>query len=133
MVKTKRRGRPPVKGKRINLKAMMDDLTQPWQLITINWYGGEKKTLACSNFTCLWYHAGELPLPLLIVRVKTPDGKNEAEVFFSTDENNLPVQIINWFVLRWNIKVTFAETRMHLGVETQRQWSDNAIQRCTLS
>ena len=49
----------------------------------------------------------------------------------STDENNLPVQIINWFVLRWNIEVTFAETRMHLGVETQRQWSDNAIQRCT--
>ena len=63
--------------------------------------------------------------------VKTPDGKNKAEVFFSTDENNLPIQIINWFVLRWNIEVTFAETRMHLGIETQRQWSDNAIQRCT--
>lgn len=130
-VKPKRRGRPPVKGKRIDLKAMVDDVTQPWQLITVNWYGGEQKTLECLNFTCLWYHAGELPLPLRIVLVKTPDGKNKAEVFFSTDENNLPVQIINWFVLRWNIEVTFAETRMHLGVETQRQWSDNAIQRCT--
>jgi len=59
------------------------------------------------------------------------DWTRQAEVFFSTDENNLPVQNINWFVLRWNIEVTLAETRMHLGVETQRQWSDNAIQRCT--
>jgi len=110
---------------------MVDDLTPPWQLITVNWYGSKQKTLECLNFTCLWYHAGELPLPLRIVLVKTPDGKSKALVFFSTDENNLPVQIINWFVLPWNIEVTFAETRMHLSVETQRQWSDNAIQRCT--
>ena len=41
------------------------------------------------------------------------------------------MKIINWFVLRWNIEVTFFETRAHLGVETQRQWSDNAIQRST--
>jgi len=65
------------------------------------------------------------------VLVKTPNGKNIAETFFSTDVNNSPLQIINWFVLRWNIEVTFEETRLHLGVETQRQWSDNAIQRTT--
>lgn len=130
-VKTKRLGRPPVKGKRIALKALVDDLTQPWQSITVNWYGGEQKTLECLSFTCLWYHAGKLPLPLRIVLVKTPDGKNKAQAFFSTDLKNTPAQIISWFVLRWNIEVTFAETRMHLGVETQRQWSDNAIQRCT--
>jgi len=42
-----------------------------------------------------------------------------------------PTQIINYFVLRWNIEVTFEETRAHLGVETQRQWSDKAIARTT--
>jgi hypothetical protein len=130
-VKPKRRGRPSVKGKRINLKAVLDDSMQPWQSITVNWYGGVQKTLECLSFTCLWYHAGKLPLPLRIVLVKTPGGKNNAEVFFSTDLKNTPAQIISWFVLRWNIEVTFAETRMHLGVETQRQWSDKAIQRCT--
>ena len=36
-----------------------------------------------------------------------------------------------WFVLRWNIEVTFQESRANLGIETQRQWSDNAIQRTT--
>jgi hypothetical protein len=64
-------------------------------------------------------------------RFKTPDGKNVAETFFRTGINNEPVQIINRFILRWNIEVTFEETRAHLGVETQRQWSDKAIQRST--
>lgn len=32
---------------------------------------------------------------------------------------------------RWSVEVTFAEVRRHLGVETQRQWSDLAIARTT--
>ena len=128
-----KRGRKPVKGKRINLKALLNDSTQTWQSLTFNWYGGEQKTIECLSFICLWYHAGKLPLTVRIVLVKTPNGKNIAETFFSTNVNNSPLQIINWFVLRWNIEVTFEETRSHLGVETQRQWSDNAIQRTTPS
>jgi len=31
----------------------------------------------------------------------------------------------------WVIEATFAEARRHLGVETQRQWSDLAILRAT--
>ena len=49
----------------------------------------------------------------------------------STDIDLKPIQIINNFVLRWNIEVTFEESRAHLGVETQRQWSDKAIARTT--
>lgn len=40
-------------------------------------------------------------------------------------------QIVEWFVLRWALEVTFHEVRAHLGVETQRQWSDLAILRTT--
>jgi hypothetical protein len=29
--------------------------------------------------------------------------------------------------LRWNVEVTFDESRRHLGVETQRQWSDPVV------
>ena len=32
---------------------------------------------------------------------------------------------------RWRVEVTFREARDHLGVETQRQWSDRAIARTT--
>lgn len=125
------RGRKPIKGKRINLKSLLEDSMQDWQTLTVNWYGCEPKIIECLSFVCLWYHAGESPLPLRIVLVKTPGGKNSAETFFSTDVNDEPTQIINRFVFRWNIEVTFEETRAHLGVETQRQWSDKAIQRAT--
>ena len=125
------RGRKPIKGKRINLQTLLADSMQDWQTLTVNWYGGEPKIIECLSFVCLWYHAGESPLPLRIVLVKTPDGKNSAETFFSTDINDEPTQIINRFVFRWNIEVTFEETRSHLGVETQRQWSNKAIQRAT--
>jgi hypothetical protein len=46
-----------------------------------------------------------------------------------TDLTATATQIIEWFVPRWNIEVTFEELRAHLGVETQRQWSDRAIGR----
>jgi hypothetical protein len=32
--------------------------------------------------------------------------------------------------MRWSVEVTFQECRAHLGLETQRQWADLAIQ-CT--
>lgn len=32
---------------------------------------------------------------------------------------------------RWSLEVTFEEGRAHLGIETQRQWSDLAIERAT--
>ena len=127
----KKLGRKPVKGKRIQLKALLNDPKQSWQIDTVDWYGGETRQIEYLTFTCLWYHAGFTPVTLRIVLVKTPGGKNEAEAFFSTDINLKPIQIIRYFVLRWNIEVTFEETRAHLGVETQRQWSDKAIARAT--
>ena len=32
---------------------------------------------------------------------------------------------------RWSLEVTFEESRAHVGIETQRQWSDLAIERST--
>ncbi len=51
----------------------------------------------------------------------------------STNTDLDPVEIITFYVRRWQIEVTFAETRAHLGVETQRQWNDKAILRTTPS
>ena len=126
----KKLGRKPIKGKRIQLKELLNS-TQAWQCETVNWYGSETRQIEYLTFTCLWYHAGFTPVTLRIVLVKTPGGKNEAEAFFSTDISLKPTQIVQYFVLRWNIEVTFEETRAHLGVETQRQWSDKAIARTT--
>lgn len=48
-----------------------------------------------------------------------------------TDQDTTPDQIVAWFVLRWQLEVTLEETRRHLGIETQRQGSELAIQRTT--
>ena len=48
-----------------------------------------------------------------------------------TDPAADPTQILGWFVLRWQLEVNFQEVRTHLGVETKRQWSDQAIARTT--
>jgi len=53
------------------------------------------------------------------------------EAFFCTDLDATPVDILQWVVMRWSLEVTFEEGRAHLGLETQRQWSDQAIARTT--
>ena len=118
----------PNKGKRIKLSSLLGDSNQKWLSTPVKWYGGEKRLIDYITFECLWYRSGSgyPPIKLRVVLVKTK-GKNKAEVFFSTDTSMLPEQIINYYVLRWNIEVTFEETRAHLGIETQRQWSDKAI------
>ncbi len=124
-------GRHREKGDRvISLKELASDKTQAWREADIDWYGSEKKFVRLLSGIHLWYSSGEKPLPIRWVLVFDPD-KNEAEAFFSTDLQLSPEQIVHFFVLRWNIEVTFAEARAHLGMETQRQWSDKAIARTT--
>ena len=70
-------------------------------------------------------------MPVRWVLVRDPAGKFEPQAFLCTDQAADPVAILQLFVRRWSVEVTFAEVRRHLGVETQRQWSDLAIARTT--
>lgn len=56
-------------------------------------------------------------------RAAAPADPLTAEAFFTTNLILLPARVIDWFVWRWSIEVTFAKVRRHLGVETQRQWA----------
>jgi len=123
-------GRRREKGKRFTALKQLAADTQAWRDTFITWYDGETKQVRILSGINLWYSPGEKPLLIRWVLVFDPD-KNTTEAFFSTDIKLEPEQIVNYFVLRWNIEVTFFETRTHLGVETQRQWSDKAIARTT--
>jgi len=81
--------------------------------------------------TALWYHAGVPPVPIRWVLVRDPSGEHEPSAFLSTNLDATPATILGWFVSRWRVETTFQEVRAHLGVETQRQWSDLAILRTT--
>jgi hypothetical protein len=97
-----------------------------------SWNGRkQEKTLKITSDTALWYRPGTPPRPIRWVLVRDSEGKRNPQAFFSTDIARAPADIIALFVRRWQVEVTFAETRAHLGVETQRQWSDKAIARTT--
>jgi hypothetical protein len=63
--------------------------------------------------------------------IRGPEGKFETQALLCTDLEADPQKILSWFVMRWQLEVTFQEMRRHLGFETQRQWSDTAIRRTT--
>jgi hypothetical protein len=127
-------GRPAQKGSPLpKLKTLLDKSDIVWSRIIVSaWYGQTRgKELDITSSTALWYRPGTPVLPIRWVLVRDPEGRRAPQAFFSTDVTIDPAEIIALFVRRWQIEVTFAETRAHLGVETQRQWSDKAIIRTT--
>ncbi len=128
----RKRGRPAVKGKRQpRLSQRLLDPQTLWQKATVDWYGGIRREVELASGTALWYHAGIVPVPIRWVLIRDPQGKFASQALLCTDQSQTSVQIVQWFVLRWSVEVTFHEVRTHLGVETQRQWSDLAIERTT--
>lgn len=127
-----KKGPKPSKGKRLpKLERLVDDPEQVWEEADVKWYGGIVKHIHFLTGVCLWHTPGEKPVLIRWVLVKDPKGKFRTEAFFSTDTEHTAIQIVEYFVLRWSVEVTFEESRRHLGMETQRQWSDKAIDRST--
>jgi hypothetical protein len=129
---TGRRGRPRVKGARQpTLAARLSDPATVWQDTTVRWYGGTTRRVRLASATAVWYHSGLPPVSIRWVLISDPDGKFASQALLSTDPDADPAQMVEWFVQRWQLEVTFEEARAHLGIETQRQWSDLAIARTT--
>ena len=127
-----KRGRPRKKGERLpTLRTILDDSQTLWQQVTVNWYDGQIRQMDITSQSAVWYHSGKVPVPIRWVLVRDPQGKYESVALLSTSLELDPVQILCWFVRRWQVEVTFEEARAHLGVETQRQWSEKAIDRTT--
>ena len=74
---------------------------------------------------------GQAPVPIRWVLIRDPKGELDTQSLLCTDQAAPPAQIFEWFSLRWQLEVTYQEVRIHLGVDTQRQWSDRAIARTT--
>ncbi len=125
-------GRPRRVGKRQpTLKQRLADPRTRWRrLLVSGWYGQGERLLEIVSDTALWSNPGHR-VPVRYVLVRDPECKLEPQAFLCTDLDADPLDILRWFVRRWPIEVTFAEVRRHLGVETQRQWSDMAIARST--
>jgi hypothetical protein len=130
-----KRGRPRKKGQRLpTLEKVAEDKHTRWKrLIVQEWYGEKKRNIEITSNTAVWFHSGQPPLPIRWVIVRDPKKIFKTQALLCTDVNISAEQIIQWFVRRWQVEVTFHEVRTHLGVETQRQWADLSILRITPS
>lgn len=128
-----RPGRPAKRGSKLpKLTQVLTDPATVWKTIVMpEWYGNKRCRLEFTTGTAIWYHGGLPPLPIRWVLVRDPAGVRKPQAFLCTDLDARPADILGWYVHRWSMETTFQETRTHLGVETQRQWSDLAIARTT--
>jgi hypothetical protein len=127
------KGRPRLVGARLPTREQVrDDPATAWTTLTVpRWYSESQRVVEVVSQTAVWYHTGLPPVPVRWVLIRDPQGKFATQALLCTDRDATPLQILSWFVLRWQLEVTYREVRAHLGVETQRQWSERAIARTT--
>ncbi len=126
-------GRGRKKGKRLpSLQTVIANPKTKWKTLTMkNWYGEKNRSIEIVSGKCVWYHVGKEAVPIRWVIIRDPLEKFETQALLCTKTEARAKQIVEWFVKRWQVEVTFEEARRHLGIETQRQWSDKAIGRTT--
>ena len=126
-------GRPPLKGpRRPQLKVFLEQTDVTWASAAVAWYDGITRAVELTSQTAVWYRSGKPPVLIRWVLIRDPQGllRHSGPALYRPGGGPNP-RSWEWFVLRWQLEVTFHEVRTHLGVETQRQWSDLAIARTT--
>lgn len=126
-------GPKPRKGGRLlDMEKRLTDKRIKWTRVVFSeWYGKYHKEMLITSGVAIWHKNNEVMVKVKWVLVKDPDGELEPVLLACTDTELSAEKIVSFFVRRWRIEVTFAEVRRHLGVESQRQWSDLAIERST--
>jgi hypothetical protein len=126
-------GRGRKKGKRLpTLQAVIANPKTKWKTVTMkNWYGEPHRKIEMVSGKCVWYQVGKEAVPIRWVIIRDPFSKFATQALLCTKTAASPKQIVDWFIKRWQVEVTFEESRRHLGIETNRQWSEKAINRTT--
>jgi hypothetical protein len=125
--------RPRKKGaRRPTLQQMLTESTDrldPLDGCPLVWR--EVRTVEVRTETAVCYHSGLPPVAIRWLLIRDPQDEFAPQALVTTQLDHTPAQMLEWFVRRWTMEVTLQEARSHLGIETQRQWSDLAIGRTT--
>ncbi len=114
-------------------KLLTDKRTKWLSAIFSEWYGEKQKEMLITSGVAIWYKSKAEMVKVRWVLLKDPEEKKKPMLLACSDWELPAEKIVTFFLRRWQAEVTFAEVRRHLGVETQRQWSDLAIERTTPS
>jgi DDE superfamily endonuclease len=126
------KGRPRKKGARLPTPAQLArDPHTVWSRLTVDWYARTQRRVDLAIVNAVWYHTGLPPVPMRYLLIRDVAGQFDPQALLSTDPTLDPLLILDYFIRRWQMESTFQQVRSHLGVETQRQWSDKAILRTT--
>ncbi len=128
-----KRGPKPKIGKRLpSMEKCLTDGQVEWKQVCFEeWYGNKGKVMLMTSGKAIWDSNKGVRVMVSWVLLKDPEGKLKPVLLACSQPNCDPVDMVRFFVRRWRVEVTFAEVRRHLGIETQRQWSDQAIERTT--
>ena len=125
-------GRPRVVGARLtNPTAVLNDPATQWTPCRATGSDGSTAMVELTSGVALWYHGGQPSVHLRWVVVRHLEERRGPYALLCTDVEAEPLPILQWYMLRWQAEVAFEELRAHLGMETQRQWSERAIARTT--
>ena len=133
-------GRPRVVGARLpSPTAVLDDPATQWIPCRATTSDGADLMIELASGVALWYRGGYPSVHMRWVVIRHLEEPLGPHALLCTDIEADPLQIVQWYMLRWQVEVTpyqvrgrlFEELRAHLGMETQRQWSDRAIARTT--
>lgn len=115
-------GRRRLKGKRLSSPAAFaEDPSVPWQKLRVFIYG-KKVSILVKARRCLWYSvAGNRPVLMLVTR--DPSGRMSDRAFLSTNAQRPIEQVLAAFARRWELEVTFRNTKQSMGLEEpQNGW-----------
>lgn len=121
-------GRPRVKGNR-QPKPQEVVQTKRGLKTTVNWYGGGQRKVRLVRGGGNWFKAGLGLVAVSFTYVEDLEGTHRPEDFFSSDPKMSARAIVNFYVRRWSIEVTFQECKDRLGLGSPRRFSRKAVER----
>jgi hypothetical protein len=126
-------GRPRQQGmRRPTLAHLVAAPTTPWQLVNMApWYGQHARRVHSPAATAVWSHSGWPPVPRRWVLLRDPARQCAPQAWLSTQLALDPVQLLTWFVQRWQSETTCEEASAPSGIDTSRQWRDRRVARTT--
>jgi hypothetical protein len=121
-----KRGANPKKGKRLPTpRQIAARRTNGWETITLQRQGRQVQRHIL-GITCLWYHVCRA-VPIRMVIVRDPAGRQEDDFFFCTDASVPDEQIVQRYYDRWGVEECILESKQQMGFETTRGWCSKTV------
>lgn len=127
-----RTGELPKKGRKVASPGVRLTQLKPAEQ-EVAWYGASRQIVRHVSERALWHdkhHASVTPIRWVCVLGDAKKDLHDA-FFFCSDQTLEACRIIELFARRWNIEVTFQESRALLGLETTRHWCRQSVLRVT--